>query len=272
MQALSLDTQPSQSAYPRHPASVPAGSLKAGRYTLRFANCGADLVAVQRLRYEVFNLELGEGLAIAHRLGRDEDEFDGRCHHLIVEHATDGVVGTYRFMTGAMGRSLGGFYSDTELDLSPLPDDLCLRAVELGRACVASRHRQGRVIHMLWQGIARYLVWNEARYLFGCASVPGVEPGAARALAAELAARKLMHPSYRLRAHEPLRCPDGPIAHDAPEVPPLLESYLHLGARIASAPALDRAFGVTDFFVILDTHQLKESVRRSFFSRAERWA
>jgi putative hemolysin len=272
MQALSLEYAAREARYPMHPASVPAGSLRAGRYTLRFAQSPADLSAVQRLRYEVFNLELGEGLAIAHRLGRDEDEFDPRCHHLIVEHATDGVVGTYRFMTGAMGRTLGGFYSETELDFGPLPDDLCLRAVELGRACVAARHRQGRVIHLLWQGIARYLVWNEARYLFGCASVPGVEPAAARALASELKARRLMHPAYELEALPALRCPEGPIGHDAPEVPPLLESYLHLGARIASAPALDRDFGVTDFFVILDTEQLKESVRRSFFARCERWA
>jgi putative hemolysin len=272
MQALSTSTLETRSAYPLHAASVPAGSLKAGRYTLRFAKSAADLVAVQRLRYEVFNLELGEGLATAHTLGRDEDEFDARCHHLVVEHAADGIVGTYRFMTGAMGQTFGGFYSDTELDLRPLPGEMKDRAVELGRACVAAAHRQGRVIHLLWQGIARYLVWNEARYLFGCASVQGVEPAAARALLAELEARQLMHPSIRLRALPALACPAGPIAHDAPAVPPLLESYLSLGARIASEPALDRAFGVTDFFVILDTDRLKESVRKAFFSRAERWS
>ena len=69
-------------SYPVHPSGVPAGELVAGRYKLRFARSEKDLLDVQRLRFEVFNLELDEGLDSAFLLGRDEDEFDAYAHHL----------------------------------------------------------------------------------------------------------------------------------------------------------------------------------------------
>jgi len=49
------------------------------------------------LRFEVFNLELGEGLAESYATGLDVDPFDEFCDHLIVEElATSEIVGTYR--------------------------------------------------------------------------------------------------------------------------------------------------------------------------------
>ena len=71
------------------------------QYEVRLA-CRADEVrAAQMLRYEVFNLELKEGLATSHATGRDEDYFDPVCEHLLVEHLPSGqVVGTYRLQTG----------------------------------------------------------------------------------------------------------------------------------------------------------------------------
>ena len=45
-------------------------------YRVRLAITPDDLHAAQRLRFEVFNLELGEGLAASHALGRDEDAYD----------------------------------------------------------------------------------------------------------------------------------------------------------------------------------------------------
>ena len=74
---------------------------KSGAYSLRFAECKADLEAVSRLRFLVFNLELGEGLDSAYQDGQDNDEFDGVCDHLLVEHSLTGqVVGTYRLQAG----------------------------------------------------------------------------------------------------------------------------------------------------------------------------
>ena len=50
-------------------------------YTLRMAQSPADLHAVQRLRFEVFNIELQEGLIASYASGLDADPFDAVCDH-----------------------------------------------------------------------------------------------------------------------------------------------------------------------------------------------
>lgn len=257
-------------AYPQHPEGVPRGELRAGRYRLRFAQGTRDLRAVQRLRFEVFNLELDEGLDEAYALGRDEDEFDAACHHLIVEHTGSGaIVGTYRFMMKPMADARGGFYSEGEFDFGPLPADVLARGAEIGRACVAAEHRNGRVIHLLWKGLARYLAWNDKRYLFGCCSIPTTDPAAGHLLENALEAQGHMHPELRLQPLPALRCDDrvSQGATAPAEIPPLMQSYLGLGAQVCSRPALDLAFKVIDFLVVLDLERLNPKVRRSFFER-----
>jgi putative hemolysin len=71
---------------------APKIELREGRYLLRCAQDARDLDAVLKLRFEVFNLELGEGLQSSFRTGRDRDEFDAQCHHLIVEDTETGNV------------------------------------------------------------------------------------------------------------------------------------------------------------------------------------
>lgn len=82
-----------------------------GHYVVRFAQTAEEIDAALRLRFEVFNLELGEGLESSFIDERDEDEFDKICHHLIViEKTTDEIVGTYRLQTLEMANTGAGFY------------------------------------------------------------------------------------------------------------------------------------------------------------------
>ena len=55
-------------------------------YTLRLAQSAEEIRAAQVLRFEVFNLELKEGLAQSYANGFDEDPFDAVCDHLLVEY------------------------------------------------------------------------------------------------------------------------------------------------------------------------------------------
>ena len=57
------------------PSSLSAREIIKGRYAVRFAR-NSEIVAALKLRYEVFNLELGAGLASSFLTGRDFDEFD----------------------------------------------------------------------------------------------------------------------------------------------------------------------------------------------------
>src|SRR5450432_2684371 len=82
-------------------------------YRVRLAQSADDVRRALRLRFEVFNLELGEGLAASHAIERDVDAFDDVCDHLIVEEiATGEVVGTYRLQTGVLAAANIGYYSE----------------------------------------------------------------------------------------------------------------------------------------------------------------
>src|SRR5882672_3859946 len=151
--------------------SVRQLAISAGGYRLREAANKSDLMAAFRLRFAVFNLELGEGLDAAYGTGHDTDEFDSVCDHLIVEHADTGdVVGTYRLQTGDMAAANRGYYSEREFDLSAY-QSLRNLTVELGRACIHRDHRSTEVLYLLWRGIAAYALARQARYLIGCSSL-----------------------------------------------------------------------------------------------------
>src|SRR5438132_905006 len=63
-------------------------------YLARMARSADEVRAAQRLRFEVFNLELNEGLAESHFTGLDIDPFDAVCQHLVVENVpTVEIVG-----------------------------------------------------------------------------------------------------------------------------------------------------------------------------------
>lgn len=94
-------------------ADVPEVEIGDARYLVRYARTPEELDDVLRLRFEVFNLELGEGLRESFETGRDEDAFDAVCRHLmVVERATGDVVGTYRMQTSAMAAAGRGFYTE----------------------------------------------------------------------------------------------------------------------------------------------------------------
>jgi len=256
--------------YPAAPDALPSGTIDAGRYRLTFARTRDDLERVLRLRFTVFNLELGEGLDDAYLTRRDEDPFDAAFHHLMVlSRETGEVIGTYRMQTARMAAEFGGFYSAGEFDLGGVPADILSRAIEVGRACVGREHRNGRVLHLLWRGLATYLTWNGCSWLFGCCSLTSQDPRLGIAVLRRL--QREGHVDDRIRV-EPLShtaCVVDPGGWGEPEptphIPALFQSYLTLGARAWGPPAIDRAFKTIDFLVGLDTLALNPVVYRSFY-------
>jgi len=130
-----------------------------------------DVIDCQRLRYLVFNCELGEGLDSSARIGLDRDRFDFICDHLMVRDASTGkLAGTYRMQSGYRAKGNLGYYGEEFFDFSPF-ETLRAEVLELGRACVHEDYRNTNVLHMLWKGIARYAMSCGARYLIGCSSL-----------------------------------------------------------------------------------------------------
>jgi putative hemolysin len=242
--------------------------VRGAGYEIRFARNAKDLDAIFKLRFEVFNLELGEGLDASFESRRDIDEFDPVCHHLmVVEIGTGRVVGSYRLQTGEMASTHRGFYSDVEFDLTALPSEVLESSVELGRACIARGHRSLRVLFLLWKGLTLYSTTNRRRYLFGCGSLTSQDPAEGKALRDHFEAEGLMHPTVRVAPRPGWECYskgfEAPPGRRA-DPPPLLKAYLRYGARICGEPALDRHFKTIDYFVLFDFDALDRNTLRFF--------
>lgn len=269
--ALSLLVTTAQEAdeYPFRPGSLPSAEFRKGKYVVRFARTAEELDALLRLRFEVFNLELREGLESSYLTGRDADEFDTTCHHLVVLDSESGeTVGTYRLRTEEAAREGLGFYSAGEFDLSGLPTDVSADAVEVGRACIAREHRNKQVLFLLWKGLAAYMLHNRKRYFFGCCSLPTQDAQEGLRALSRLQTRGRLHASLRIRPRAGFECvPEGYFVVDGQEVelPRLFETYLRFGARVCGPPAIDRRFKTVDFFVLFDAREMDERARRLFF-------
>jgi N-acyl-L-homoserine lactone synthetase len=145
----------------------------------------------QQLRYEVFAGEMGaklDGTLNAQHPGHDIDVFDDYCEHLLVREVNSGmVVGTYRLLTPTQAKRAGGFYTDTEFDLTRLRG-MRSQMVELGRSCVHAGHRSGGVILTLWSALAQFMTRNNLQTMVGCASIPMNTSTVAGASSADVAA------------------------------------------------------------------------------------
>jgi putative hemolysin len=235
-------------------------------YRTRLATNAEDMKAAQRLRFEVFNVELGEGLSESWRTQLDSDRFDTACDHLIIEHIASGkIVGTYRLQTGEMAAGANGYYSEQEFDFTPF-ERIRSQIVELGRACVHQEHRKGAVLDLLWRGIASYTRERRARYLIGCSSLTSQDPAVGHAMYARLAADHLASEKFRTKPLASYALPDAEPLAECPKPPRLLRTYLTVGAKICGAPALDREFGTIDFLTLIDLTSLPAAASARFLS------
>jgi len=252
---------PTRPAHPRIHAEV-------GKYRLRLAETVADRDAVCRLRFKVFNIELGKGLEASYETGLDTDHFDLFCEHLIVEDKTDlRIVGTYRMQSGTTAAQNLGYYSQQEFDLSPY-ESMRGEILELGRASIDRDHRTPEVLTLLWRGIAQYATDMQLRYLIGCSSLNTVDPREGWEMYRQLG-------NYRVAPEAetvPMPGYECPIAAEASnpdemvKVPKLLKTYLAIGARICSAPAWDEEFGTIDFLTLMDLRTITSSARNRFLA------
>jgi len=256
----------------RSPAPA-TGSDHPGVFEVRLARRWSEVDAAMALRYRVFFEEMSARGSFATRIrGRDEDQFDPQCDHLLViDHEAAAVVGTYRLLRRSVALRRHGFYSAGEFDLGPVlahPGEL----LELGRSCIDSAYRSGTIMALLWQGIARYVFAHDVTLMFGCASLPGGDPAPLADTLAYLHAHHLAPPELRASAvrgrHIEMR-PDRQAPPPARAVlPPLLKGYLRLGGFIGDGAVVDPAFNTTDVFVVVKTSLITQRYFRHYARQA----
>jgi putative hemolysin len=224
-----------------------------------------DLIACQRLRYLVFNCELGEGLASSRRIGLDRDRYDFSCDHLMVRDTLSGnLVGTYRMQSGFRAKGNLGYYSEQFFDFAPF-EGIREQVLELGRACVHTDYRNTAVLHMLWKGIVRYALSSKARYLLGCSSIGSQDEAEGMALYEQLREKYLIEPALRTKPWPRFRCRMENKAMPAPATPRLFRAYLDVSARLCGPPAIDREFKTIDFLTLIDLEHIPDRLRTRLF-------
>jgi len=284
---------------PAHSEATPASRVRAeaGHYRLRLAETAEDREAACRLRFKVFNIELGEGLESSYETGLDMDRFDAICDHLLVEDKTSlRVVGTYRMQSGTTAARNLGYYSEQEFNLRPY-EPLRPGILELGRASIDREHRTPEVLMLLWRGIAQYATDMGLRYLLGCSSLNSNDPAEGWQMYRQLETFRVPA-EFETKPTEAYACPSGsydlaqramdaqpspclpdrtadrsgpkdsvpaPVTN-AVKVPKLLKTYLAIGARIAAPPAWDREFRTIDFLTLLDLNLLSSAARHRFLA------
>jgi putative hemolysin len=260
---------------PAHPA--PRIHAEVGKYRVRLAHTVDDRDAACRLRFRVFNIEMGEGLQSSYQTGLDTDHFDLFCEHLLVEEKmTHRIVGTYRMQSGDVAAQNLGYYSEQEFHFTPY-EPLRSGILELGRASIDREHRTPEVLTLLWRGIAQYATDMGLRYLIGCSSLNSKDPWEGWQMYHQLEQYRVT-PEFVTEPTAAYACPteqEGVHAQQSPrnsdlpsvpKIPRLLRTYLAIGARICAPPAWDREFGTIDFLTLLDLKLLSPSARNHFLA------
>jgi L-ornithine Nalpha-acyltransferase len=251
-------------------------SIRAGNLEVKLASNLTELDAAMRLRFEVFNLELQEGLVSSYDRGYDTDAYDVYCDHLIVKDLTSGeVVGTYRLLRGSQAERHIGFYSENEFDLSNLKR-LRGETLELGRSCVAATHRSFATLNLLWSAIVKYAGDRDLRYLFGCASLHVSAASEVQPVYSYLRAKHFAPEKYRVYPVESCRMAinegaveGGDSRAALAKLSPILKGYLRAGAMICGGPAYDSEFGTADVLAILEMEKMAGRFKHRYVADTE---
>ncbi|WP_194095457.1 GNAT family N-acetyltransferase [Marivivens aquimaris] len=232
---------------------------------VRLATTPDEVRAAQRLRYRVFVEELGgDGPLVDHEAKIEADAFDPFFQHLLlIDTAKDEVVGVYRLLTCDAADAAGGFYSESEFDLSALKAS-GRKLLELGRSCLAPEYRGGTGMFRLWTALAEFVAENEIDILFGVASFHGTNIDQLAPSLSLLHARHLAPAdiSATAKPYQPmnlLNVAEIDRVAAMKQVPALIKAYLKIGGFVGDGAYIDHQFNTTDVCLILDTERLNPS-------------
>ncbi|EWY40414.1 ornithine-acyl ACP N-acyltransferase [Skermanella stibiiresistens SB22] len=255
--------------------------LRSGNLEVRLAESSAEVDAAQALRYRVFYTEMSAKptpeMAIRRR---DFDAFDRVCDHLLViDHdrgaGAAGVIGTYRLIRRHAARSVGRFYSSDEYDIELLAG-YAGEVLELGRSCVDAAYRGRSTMQLLWRGIAAYVHQYDIGVMFGCASLPGIDPVKLALPLSYLHHNHLAPPGLR-----PVALPERHVRMDLMDereidgraalglLPPLIKGYLRLGGYVGDGAVIDEQFNTTDVCVVVKTDTITDKYSKHYERRRE---
>lgn len=223
--------------------------VQQGRHQVRLSTDPADIRAAQDLRAVAFGTS-----------GRDQDSFDQRCQHLLIEdRETESLLGCCRLLLPIAPDQVETSYSAQFYDLSALADHAGPLA-ELGRFCTRPGAGDGDSLRLAWGAITALVERHQVRFLFGCSSFAGNDPSLYRDSFA------MLYHSHQPPTHLPVyrRAPQTLVFRSAnlpadpdrkaalKSMPPLLRSYLGMGGWVSDHVVIDPQLNTLHVFTGLD--------------------
>ncbi len=247
-------------------------NIKNENFEVRLAKNESEIIASQKLRYEIFFIE--DGATPSEQVKneeRDFDYFDPFCDHLIAidknagDNPKDYVIGTYRLMIKEGAKKAGRWYSQSEFNVEKF-NDYKGEVLELGRACVKKEFRTKIVMQMLWNGLAAYMFDKDIKLMFGCGSFLGINPEEHKQALAYLYHNHMADGDLAIEAITDDRR-DYPVIPQEEinekraflDLPTLLKAYLRVGCKVSRSLFIDWGFNCFDVLIIFETKNLKKS-------------
>jgi putative hemolysin len=218
---------------------------------------------------------------IKHQLGEEYDAYDRYAEYMAVFH-NGRVVGTYRIIDRNAAEKMGGFYTESEYNLSKIKK-YHGNIAEMSRACVEKSYRENAlVMRLLWAGLGEMIVRRKIEILFGVASFVGTKPARSAQAISYLYYNHLT--PNRLRATVlsenfadgvnpklsrmnilPREFVDEADARA--QMTPLIKGYLRLGATFGKGVFVDAPFNSYDVFVMMETRKMNATYQKHFLGR-----
>ncbi len=197
-----------------------------------------------------------------------DDVFDEHGDVLAaVDTGTGEIAGSCRVMSPADARRAGRNELDRRFDTALLIV-LRERMVEIDTPQVHPLYRYEDVMAQLWSAVARYLIDHRLDYVLGAARVSMLDGGHAAASIHRIALARHLSPDD-MRVH-PRHDLDLWGLADSRSVtfPPLMRSYLEMGAWVCGAPAHRPEVAAAEFPMLMPLARMREREARRFLARA----
>jgi putative hemolysin len=254
-------------------------AIKVRDFEVRLTRNKEERKQVRQLRYEVFCLEENASATEEQKnLGEEYDSYDTYADYMAVFH-NGKIVGTYRIIDKDAAEKMGGFYTESEFNISKIKK-VNGNIAEMSRACVKQEYREnGLVMRLLWAGLCEYIVKRKIVVLFGVPSFVGTNPAqSAQALSylyynclspSHLRATVLkenLDPSVNPSMTQMNILPRAFVDEDEAkkQMTPLIKGYLRLGASFGRGVFIDKPFGTYDVFVLVQTKNIDKTYQKHF--------
>lgn len=235
--------------------------IETDRYRVRLARGPDDVARSLALRARVFRGDPSRA---------DDDGFDARCRHVLIENKASGALAaSFRMLDIADGAGIRESYSAQFYSLDALAG-FDGPMVEVGRFCIAPEARDADVLRLAWAGLTRIVDDEGVGMLFGCSSFSGTEPDAYLDAFALLRERHVAPKRWRPKVKAPdvfrfaqrlRRKPDAKRALKA--MPPLLRTYLVMGGWVSDHAVVDRDLGTLHVFTGLEVRAVPPARQRA---------